>query len=603
MESSSTISPAAGRAVDAPTVTEALRRTAANHPEIVAVRTLDDSVSLTWAELLRRVEAVAGGLAKLGVGRGDTVAIMLSNRPEFHIVDLAAAMLGATPFSIYLTYPPAEIRYLLTDAGSKVAIVEQAHMGALLEARKEVAGLDHVIVVDGDEFPENTKSLPEVEGSNPDFDPGDGLAEIGPDDLVTLIYTSGTTGPPKGVQLSHHNIMSGTKAVEEVIRFDAGSKVISWLPAAHIAERMAHHYIPVVYAGTITCCPDPREVLSYLPQVRPTWFFAVPRIWEKLKAGLETMQAAQPEEQRRPVQEALKAALERVRLKQRGEPVPPELEAKVAQADEQMFSKLRVMLGLDQAIAVNVGAAPTPVEVLEFFHALGIELAELWGMSETCGVGTCNRPGEVKIGTVGPPEPGVEIKIADDGELLVRGDCVMRSYRNAPDKTAEAIDADGWLHTGDIGSIDDEGFLRIVDRKKEIIINAAGKNMSPANIEAAIKSSSPLIGQAVCIGDGRRYNTALIVLDADFAPQWAAKQGIEATAFEDLAREEPVIAAVRSAIERANERLSRVEQIKNFTIVPGDWLPGGGELTPTMKLKRRPIEAKYEAEIDAMYAG
>ncbi len=602
MESSSTISPAAGRAVDAPTVTEALRRTAANHPEIVAVRTPDDSVSLTWAELLRRVEAVAGGLAKLGVGRGDTVAIMLGNRPEFHIVDLAAATLGATPFSIYLTYPPAEIQYLLTDAGSRVAIVEQAHMAALLEAREGAPGLEHVIVVDGGGA-EGTLSLAHVEGSNPGFDADSALAEIGSDDFVTLIYTSGTTGPPKGVQLTHQNIMSGAKTVEEVIRFDAGSKVISWLPAAHIAERMAHHYIPVVYAGTITCCPNPREVLSYLPQVRPTWFFAVPRIWEKLKAGLETMQAAQPEEQRRSVQEAVEAAIQRVRLRQRGEPVPPELEAKVAQADEQMFSKLREMLGLDQAVAVNVGAAPTPVEVLEFFHALGIELAELWGMSETCGVGTCNRPGEVRIGTVGPAEPGVEIKIADDGELLVRGDCVMRSYRNAPDKTAEAIDADGWLHTGDIGSIDEDGFLRIVDRKKEIIINAAGKNMSPANIEAAIKSASPLIGQAVCIGDGRRYNTALIVLDADFAPQWAAKEGVEDAAFDDLAREEPVIAAVGSAIEQANERLSRVEQIKNFTIVPGDWLPGGDELTPTMKLKRRPIEAKYQAEIDAMYAG
>jgi long-subunit acyl-CoA synthetase (AMP-forming) len=601
MESSSTISPAMGRAVDAPTLTEALRRTAANHPEIVAVRTPDDGVSLTWSELLRRVEAVAGGLAKLGIGRGDTVAIMLGNRPEFHIVDLAAAMLGATPFSIYLTYPPAEIRYLLSDSAARVAIVEQAHMGPLLEARKQAPGLEHVIVVDGDP-PEHTISLADVEASNPDFDPGKDLAEIGLDDLVTLIYTSGTTGPPKGVQLSHHNIMSGAKAVEGVIPFDPGSKVMSWLPAAHIAERMAHHYIPVVYAGTITCCPNPREVLSYLPQVRPTWFFAVPRIWEKLKAGLEAMQAAQPEEQRRPVQEAVAAAIERVRLRQRGEPVPAELEEKVAQADEQMFSKLRQMLGLEQAIAVNVGAAPTPVEVLEFFHALGIELAELWGMSETCGVGTCNRPGEVKIGTVGPPEPGVEIKIADDGELLVRGECVMSGYRNAPDRTAAAIDADGWLHTGDIGQVDAAGFLRIVDRKKEIIINAAGKNMSPANIEAKIKSASPLIAQAVCIGDGRRYNTALILLDADFAPQWASQQGLEGQTLEELAHADPIIAALRGAIDNANEQLSRVEQIKNFTIVPGDWLPGGDELTPTMKLKRRPIEAKYQAEIDAMYA-
>ena len=602
MESASTISPATGRAVDAPTVNEALRRTAANHPEIVAVRTNDDSVSLTWAELLRRVEAVAGGLAKLGVSRGDTFAIMLGNRPEFHVVDLAVAMLGATPFSIYLTYPAAEIQYLIGDAASKLAIVEQAHATAMLEARNRLPGLEHVIVVDGD-APENTLSLADVEASNPDFDAARDVADVGPDDFVTLIYTSGTTGPPKGVQLSHRNVMAGTQAVEQVIRFDPGAKVISWLPAAHIAERMAHHYIPVVYAGTITCCPNPRDVLSYLPQVRPTWFFAVPRIWEKLKAGLETMQAAQPEERRRPVQDALEASLERVRLRQRGKPVPQALEAKVAQADEQIFSKLREMLGLDQAISVNVGAAPTPVGVLEFFHALGIELGELWGMSETCGVGTCNRPGEVRIGTVGPAEPGVEIKIADDGELLVRGDCVMSGYRNAPDKTAEAIDSDGWLHTGDIGLLDDDGFLRIVDRKKEIIINAAGKNMSPANIEATIKSSSPLIGQAVCIGDGRRYNTALIVLDVDFAPHWATQQGLEATALEELAHADEVIAAVGSAIEEANEHLARVEQIKTFTVVPGDWLPGGDELTPTMKLKRRPIEAKYEAEIDAMYAG
>jgi long-subunit acyl-CoA synthetase (AMP-forming) len=379
--------------------------------------------------------------------------------------------------------------------------------------------------------------------------------------------------------------------------------VISWLPAAHIAERMAHHYIPVVYAGTITCCPNPREVLSYLPQVHPTWFFAVPRIWEKLKAGLETMQAAQPEEQRRPIQDAMNASLERVRLRQRGEPVPAELEAKVAEADANMFSKLRAMLGLDQLIAVNVGAAPTPVEVLEFFHALGIELAELWGMSETCGAGTSNRPGEVKIGTVGPAHPGVELKIADDGELLVRGDCVMTGYRNSPEKTAEALDADGWLHTGDIGQIDEDGFLTIVDRKKEILINAAGKNMSPANIEARIKTASPLIGQAICIGDARPYNTALIVLDADFAPQWAAQQGIEDTGLEDLAHEPKMKAAVEAAIEQANQHLSRVEQIKKLTIVSGDWLPGGDELTPTMKLKRRPIAAKYAAEIDAMYAG
>ncbi len=598
---SSTISAAVGRAVDAPTVSEALRRTAANHPDIVGVRTADDSVSLTWSELRKRVDDVAGGLAKLGITRGDTVAIMLGNRPEFHIVDLAAATLGATPFSIYLTYPPEDIRYLIEDAGSTVAVVEQAYLEPLLLARKDLPNLAHVIVVDGT-VPETTISLADVEGSNPGFDVVAASAEIRPDDLVTLIYTSGTTGPPKGVQLTHRNIMAAAETVDQVIRFDPGARVISWLPAAHIAERMAHHYIPVVHAGTVTCCPNPREVLSYLPQVRPTWFFAVPRIWEKLKAGLETMQAAQPEEQRRPIQEAMNASLERVRLRQRGEPVPGELEARVAKADEEIFSKLRAMLGLDQLLAVNVGAAPTPVEVLEFFHALGIELAELWGMSETSGAGTSNRPGEVKIGTVGPAHPGVELKIADDGELLVRGDCVMTGYRNSAEKTDEALDADGWLHTGDIGHIDEDGFLTIVDRKKELIINAAGKNMSPANIEARIKTSSPLIGQAICIGDGRPYNTALIVLDADFAPQWAAQHGIEATGLEALAHEPKMKAAIEAAIEQANGHLARVEQIKKLTIVPGDWLPGGDELTPTMKLKRRPIATKYVAEIEAMYA-
>jgi len=597
----STITTSAGRAVDAPTLTEALRRTAANNPDVVAVRMPDDSVSLTWAELLARVDAVAGGLARLGIGRGDTVAIMLSNRPEFHVVDLAVAMLGATPFSIYVTYPAGEIEYLVGDAASKVAIVEQAFLPVMLEARKNLPGLEHVIVIDGD-APEGTLPLSDVEGSDPDFDVVAAAGEIQPDDVLTLIYTSGTTGKPKGVQLSHHNIMVSAKAVQEIIPIEAGGRLISWLPAAHIAERMAHHYIPVIYAGSITCCPNPREVVSFLPQVRPSWFFAVPRIWEKLKAGLEGMLAAQPEEQRKPVEEALNAALERVRLQQRGEPVPEGLEQKVKQADEQMFSGLRKMLGLDEALSVNAGAAPTPVEVIEFFHALGIPLAELWGMSETCGFGTCNRPGAVKIGTVGPPAPGTELRLAEDGEVLIRGEFMMLGYRNAPEKTAEAIDAEGWLHTGDVGEIDEDGFLKIVDRKKELIINAAGKNMSPANIEAELKMGSPLIGQAVTIGDRRPYNTALIILDADYAPQWAGQQGLDGKSLEDLAREPKVIEAVQAGVDEANKHLARVEQIKKFTIVPGDWAPGGDELTPTMKLKRKPIAEKYEAEIDGMYS-
>jgi long-chain acyl-CoA synthetase len=599
MDSTTTMT-RAGRAVDATTLTEALRRTAADHPEIVAVRTPDDRVSLTWSELLDRVDALAGGLATLGVGRGDCVALMLSNRPEFSIADLAAATVGATPFSIYVTYPAREIEFLIGDSGARVAIVEQAFLPAMLEARQSLPGLEHVIVVDG-EAPDGVLALSDVEGSDPDFDGAAAAAAVSPDDLLTLIYTSGTTGHPKGVQITHRAAMFTAQKVQEVITFPAGSRVISWLPSAHIAERMAHHYIPVLYAGTVTCAPNPREVLSYLPQVRPTWFFAVPRIWEKLKAGLEAMQAAQPEAQRRPVQEALAAATERVRLRQQGRPVPPELEAAVAQADEQLFSKLREMLGLDQVVSVNVGAAPTPVDVVEFFHAIGIELAELWGMSETCGTGTVNRPGHVKIGSVGPASPGVELKLAQDGEVLCRGEFLMSGYRNQPELTAEAIDADSWMHTGDIGTIDDDGFLTIVDRKKEIIINAAGKNMSPANIEAALKSGSLLIGQALCIGDRRPYNTALIVLDADFAPQWAKGNGLGDQTLEQLAGEPQVTAAVQAGVDEANLRLARVEQIKKFTIVPGDWLPGGDELTPTIKLKRKPIAEKYADMIEAMY--
>ena len=457
-----------------------------------------------------------------------------------------------------------------------------------------------MIVVDG-EAPEGTIPLSDVEGSNPGFDVEASVAELQGSDLLTLIYTSGTTGPPKGVQLIHRNLLAACEGLDELIAFPEDGRVISWLPSAHVAERNAHHYLPIVFGLQITCCDDPRQVLSYLPEVRPSWFFAVPRIWEKLKAGLETMIAGQPEEQAAKTRAAIDAATRKVRLEQADEEVPAELAEEVARADEEIFSGLRTMLGLDQVEAINVGAAPTPVEVLEFFHAIGLPLAELWGMSETCGAGTVNPKERIRLGTVGPPAPGVQIKLDSDGEVLVKSDVVMVGYRNLPEKTAETFTDDGWLRTGDIGEFDEEGYLKIVDRKKELIISAAGKNMSPANIEATLKSSSPLIGQACTIGDARHYNTALIVLDADFAPVWAAKQGIADTDLASLAREEPVTAAVQEAVDAANEKLAKVEQIKRFVIVEGDWLPGGDELTPTMKLKRKPIAEKYAPEIEGMY--
>jgi long-chain acyl-CoA synthetase len=590
-----------GPAVTAQTVAEAFRTTAAQRAGDVAIRTKDDAFTITWGELRERVDALAGGLAKLGVQRGDTVALMLSNRPEFHLCDLAAMMLGATPFSIYNTYSPEQIGYLLGDAEAKVAICEQQVLPQVLEARTAAPQLKDVIVVDGD-APAGTLALADVEGCNVDFDVEASVAQLRGDDVLTLIYTSGTTGPPKGVQLVHRNLIAAVEGLDALIEFPEDGRVISWLPAAHIAERNAHHYLPIVFGLQITCCEDPRQVLSYLPEVRPSWFFAVPRIWEKLKAGLETMLAAQPDDQQQRTQAALDAALRKVRLEQAGEEVPRELAEQVREADEQIFAGLRAMLGLDQIESINVGAAPTPVEVLEFFHAIGLPLSELWGMSETCGAGAVNPVEKIKIGTVGPPAPGVQIKLADDGEVLVKSDVVMAGYRNQPEKTKAAFTDDGWLRTGDIGELDDDGYLKIVDRKKELIISAAGKNMSPANIEATLKSASPLIGQACCIGDARPYNTALIVLDPDFAPAWAATQGIEEATLEALAHDERVRAAVQEGIDAANSKLARVEQIKKFQIVEGDWLPSGDELTPTMKLKRKPIAQKYATSIEAMYS-
>ena len=589
-------------AVGAATIAEAFRITSVNRADEVAVRTKGDEVAWTWAQLRERVDALAGGLAALGMRRGDTVALLLNTRPEFSVCDLAVMMAGGTPFSIYMQYTPEQIRFVASDAGARILITEQALLAGALEARKQLPELEHVIVVDG-EAPEGVLTLEEVAAPESGLDADAMAAEIGPDDLITLIYTSGTTGPPKGVQITHRNVLAAVGAIEELIDFPREGRVISWLPSAHVAERTAHHYIPIVYGLQVTCCPSAREILAYLPEVRPSWFFAVPRIWEKLKAGLETMAASQPPEQRERTEAALRDAVEKVRLEQRGEQVPEELAARVAEADRELFAGLRTMLGLDEAIAINVGAAPTPVEVLEFFHAIGLPLAELWGMSETTGAGTINPPGRVKIGTVGPPTPGVEIKVASDGEVLVRGDVVMVGYRNLPDRTAEAFTEDGWLRTGDIGELDADGYLRLVDRKKELIINAAGKNMSPANIEAALKASSPLIGQAACIGDGRSYNTALIVLDSDFAPAWAAHHGLEGKGLEELATELAMRQAVQAGVDAANAKLSRVEQIKRFTIVRGDWLPGGEELTPTMKLKRKPIGRKYADAIEAMYAG
>jgi len=558
--------------------------------------------SISWTEFSQRAARLAGGLAKLGLSEGDTVAMMMNNRPEFFMLDMAAVSVGGVPFSIYQTSSPEQISYVVGDASAKIAVVEKAFLGVFEEARKDLPAIEHLIVVGGD-GDGDAHTLAELEALDPDFDTGPSVDAIEPDALLTLIYTSGTTGPPKGVQLSHRNLMNLVAGVNGIVEFpERGGKVISWLPSAHIADRGANYYLPVILGASIHVCSDPRTVVDFLPKVNPTFFFAVPRIWEKVKAGLEAKLAAIPGEEGEKARKGLEAAIQKVRLEQAGEEVPEALAAGVAAADEAMFSHLRKALGLDEAASVNVGAAPTPIEVLEFFHAIGIKIGELWGMSETCGVVTINPPDKVKLGTVGPPAPGWEIQLAEDGEVMVRGDANMVGYRNQPEKTAETINSDGWLVTGDIGELDEDGYLKIVDRKKELIINAAGKNMSPANIESKLKAASPLIGQATAIGDAKPYNVALIVLDPDFAPTWAEQNGIEDSSPEALAENEKLVAAIQAGVDEANERMARVEQIKKFKVLPTEWMPGGDELTPTMKLKRKPIGEKYAGEIEDLYS-
>ncbi|MFN8133503.1 MAG: long-chain fatty acid--CoA ligase [Solirubrobacteraceae bacterium] len=589
------------RAFAAATVCEAFQITAGANPGRIAARTPDDAVSFTWGELAAEVERNAAALAGLGLGRGDTFALMLVNRPEFYAWDLAAMHLGATSFSIYNTLAPDQIRHLLTDAGNRIVVTEAAFAGRILAAQASCPDLEHVVVIDADI--EGTLSVPEARAAAPaSFGFDSAWRAVAPDDLLTLIYTSGTTGPPKGVELSHANMLALARGLSEFLPYPPDCTFVSMLPMAHIAERGVGYYMGIFAATSTTTCADPKAVLGLLPQVRPTLWGSVPRIWEKLKAGIEAMVHQLPEAQRAATEHAIAAATRKVALEQAGEPVPDDVRAAAARADEQVLSKIRAQLGLDRVEISVVGAAATAPEVLEFFYALGVPPLEVWGMSETTAISTCNPPERPRIGTVGQALPGIELRLADDGELLVRGPTVMRGYRNLPETTAETIDPDGWLHTGDIAEIADDGFVKIVDRKKELIINAAGKNMSPANIEGTLKASSPLIGQACAIGDGRPYNTALIVLDADVAPAWAGQQGISFASLADLAGDDRVRAAIQAGVDAANAKLARVEGIKRFVILPEEWLPGGDELTPTMKLKRKPITEKYQAEIERLYA-
>ena len=591
-------------ALDARTMCEAFQLTAAAQPDDVALRTLGDAITISFGEYRDRVARLAAGLHALGVGHGDTVGFMLTNRPEFHLLDTAAMHLGAAPFSIYNTSSEEQVAYLLADAACAVVIVESAFAARMAAAARRTGTVRHTILLDT-QAP-GALGLDDLEARGAaatDFDFETTWRSVGSDDVLTLIYTSGTTGPPKGVQLTHANELAQCRGLAAVTRWQTGGSVVSFLPNAHIADRGLNHYAQMVWGPTITTCPDPAQVFAHVRDARPTRFGSVPRVWEKLHAALQAGIDAEPDVNRRTAMtEAIALGLRKVELEQAGRPVPDGLAISWAQADRMVLAPLRAGLGFDRCEHYVIGAAPAPVEMFAFFAAVGIPICEVWGMSELSCVATLVPPDNPRYGTVGRPLPGVDLRLAPDGEVLVRGEIVMAGYRNLPERTAETIDADGWLATGDIGTLDADGYLRIVDRKKELIINAAGKNMSPANIEQRLKASSSLIGQAICIGDRRPFNVALLVLDPDASAAFARGHGLGDASPAAMVRCTEVLAEVQAGVDRANERLSRVEQIKRYTVLPVDWPPAGDELTPTMKLKRKPIAAKYQAEIDALYA-
>lgn len=576
-------------ALRADTLCEAFQSTAARFAASPALRAFGSDESWTWAQYAEGVRRRAAGLAALGVGRGDTIGFLLANRPAFNVTDTAAMHLGATCWSIYATSAPEQMEHMLRNSESRVVVTEQALLTRLLSVRERAPQLEHVVVVDGD-APAGVLSMDEVEArAAADFDFEAAWRAVRPGDVLCLIYSSGTTGPSKGIELTHHNMLSQLRAFDAVYPITPGGRCISFLPSAHVADRWCTHYSSMVYGSTVFCLVDTKKLFACTVQARPTVWGGVPRIWEKLKVALDGMLAGEPDPERRALLESsVGVGLERVRARRAGA-VPDELERRWRDADEKVFRRIRAALGLDEVEAFAVGSAPTPPHILEFFAAIGIEIAEMWGLTECSSNAAINPPGAIKHGTVGRPLPGIEARLADDGEILLRGPVVMKGYRGEPGKTAEAIDAEGWLHTGDVGAIDEDGYLRIIDRKKELIISSAGKNMSPVAIESALKGASSLIGQAVAIGDGRPYNVALIALDADVAA--------------GRAHDDPeIVRAVAEAVERGNQRLSRVEQIKRFHVVPELWEPGGPFLTPTSKLRRKPIAAHYAREIDALYA-
>jgi long-chain acyl-CoA synthetase len=569
--------------------------------------------TITWRQTREQALRLAAGFAALGLQPGERVALMLPNRVEHVLADYGAVHAGGVPVTFYATLAADQIGYMAADCDARVAVLDGADQLARWQPVLEsLPGLRKIIVRDAAACPagdiylswQDFTALGAARLAGAPDEVAGRVASIRPSDPATLLYTSGTTGNPKGVIITHASILYELFTATESGNAPPHVRWVSYLPLAHIAERMFTLYLAAHNGGhTYFCHNAATDLVACIGEVKPTAFFGVPRVWEKIQAGIQALLAAeQDEEKRAAVAAAMDTGLRYVQSCQYGQRTPDDLAAEFARAEESVLRPIRSLLGLGDAEVVISAAAPLPPDVGAFFAGLGLRILDVYGMTETTGAFTSNTLAAFKLGTVGQAVPGMEVRIADDGEILVRGPLNSPGYLNLPEKTADLIDSEGWLHTGDIGSLDSDGFLSVVDRKKELIITSGGENIAPAAIENLLVAN-PLIGQALAFGDRRPYVVALLTLDGEVAPAWARARGIETASLAALADHPAVLDAVAAAVSAANSRLARVQQVKSWRLLPVEWTAESEELTPTLKLKRRVVHAKYADILDALYEG
>lgn len=604
----------AGAPLDADTIPAMFQRTVTTYPDKPGLRTVGGAVELTWSQVGARVRSLAENFSALGCRKGDRVAVLMRNLVENHLVNYAVSHLGGVPFGIFNSSAVAQIAYQVGHAEAEIVVTEARFLDKVTEAASQLGGqVRHIVVVDpDDEKPAlvgNQISLADIESlSDPGFDFDASWQSVESEDIDCIIYTSGSTGPPKAAMCSHRMMTSAVRSIGAAIPLPRRG-LLSFLPMAHTGGRNNGHHYSLAYGATITVCPDMNDVPAALVDVHPDLFSSTPRIFEKLQVAIEGLIQQQPPESR----DALVRALERQLTLSRAEEVGSSVTSaelgsmRRDQAhDVELFTPILAKVGLDQLNVVIIGGATVNPELVHFYRAVGAPMLEAYGATEVMQ-NVFNRIDDFKTGTAGKPVPGVELRLAEDGEILCRGPLNFSGYFKDPDKTAEVMLADGWIATGDIGTIDEDGFLRIVDRKKEIMINSHGKNMSPAVIETAVLRESSLVAQFVAIGEARRYVVGLATLDREAVQGFVARHPeIGASTAEEALHSDLVREEVGAGIARANHELNSNEQIKKFAIVGLAWEPGselGNEiLTPTAKFKRRAVNSVYADVIESLYA-